>query len=114
MLCFSDVVRLIPNVAPRGIATQSENHINTRYAASPFIASYANDGDLGSSMVTTSTRGLRAIAEVTPPVWWQVDLLKVYEITKVAITRRQAYGKYVFQLLHRWFCSWNNKNYLHI
>ena len=82
-------VRLTPNVALRGVATQSETHANTDFAASPFIASYANDGNFDTSM--TTTRGACSLTETTSPVWWQVDLLEVYEITKVAITGRDAY-----------------------
>ena len=91
---YSGAVRLTPNVALRGTATQSETHINTAWAPSPFVASYANDGNFDTSLTTTS--GACSYTEPTPPVWWQVDLLKVYEITKVAITGRKEYGKCVF------------------
>ena len=90
---FLGAVRLTPDVAVRGTATQSVTHLNTGYAASPFVARYANDGDLGTGMNPTATSGLCAIAEAIVPVWWQVDLLKMYEITKVAITGRQNYRK---------------------
>ena len=39
--------------------------------------------------ITIPSRGACAVTERTPPVWWQVDLLEVYEITKVAITARR-------------------------
>ena len=83
-------VRLTPNVALRGIATQSHTHIDTAWAASPFVASYANDGNLETTLTTTS--GACSFAAMIPPVWWQVDLLKVYEITKVAVTGREEWG----------------------
>ena len=94
---MSGVVRLTPNVALRGIATQSATHINTAWAVSPFIASYSNDGHFETSMTTTSTSGPCSIAEYSkPPVWWQVDLLKIYHITKVATTGRNMHRKYTF------------------
>ena len=78
-------------MALRGTATQSETHLNDDWAASPFIASYANDGNFETSM--TETSGACSFAERNkPPVWWQVDLLNVYEITKVAITGRQRFN----------------------
>ena len=89
VLSLPGAVRLTPNVALRGTATQSATHPNTDYAASPFVASHANDGNYGTSM--TTTRGACSLTETTPPVWWQVDLLKVYEITKVAIAGRNVY-----------------------
>ena len=86
------VVRLIPNVAPRGIASQSTGlHVNTRYAASPFLPSYANDGNIESTM--TETSGACSKIPGISPVWWQVDLLKVYQITKVVVTRWDRSGK---------------------
>ena len=88
---MSGVVRLIPNVALNGIATQSETHVNTDYAGSPFLASYAIDGNFET--VVIPSRGACSITELTPPVWWQVDLLEVYEITKVAITTRKEDSK---------------------
>ena len=91
------VVRLTPNVALRGTATQSHTHIYPDYASSPFLASYSNDGNFQTSMTATSTSGACSIAESSkPPVWWQVDLLKIYHITKVAITGRSRLGKCVF------------------
>ena len=89
--CFhvSVVVRLTPNVALRGTATQSETHANT-WDTSPFVASYANDGNFDASMTPTS--GSCAHTELTPPVWWQVELEKVYEITRVAITQRKEWA----------------------
>ena len=86
---------LIPNVALRGTATQSSTYAQGNYRASPFVASYANDGNIDSSMVASSDTGC-TITLVTPPVWWQVDLLDVYEITKVAITGRKEFRKHGF------------------
>ena len=80
-------------MALRGIARQSETHANT-WDNSPFIASYANDGNFDTSL--TETTGACSFTEPTAPVWWQVDLLKVYEITKVAITGRKESGTFVF------------------
>ena len=78
-------------MALRGIATQSETFINTAYTSSPFVASHANDGNIEASM--TATSGACSIVQRNPPVWWQVDLQKVHEITKVAITRWDKSGK---------------------
>ena len=90
LIIFLAVVRLTPNVALKGTATQSATHVNT-WDTSPFIASYANDGNFETSM--TETSGACSFAERNkPPVWWQVDLLNVYEITKVAITGRQRFN----------------------
>ena len=62
------------------------------YRTSPFVASYANDGNYETSMIATSAIGC-TITLNTPPVWWQVDLLQVYEITKVAISLRKEHSK---------------------
>ena len=91
---YLGVVRLTPNVAMRGTAMQSKNWLSNGWATSPFVASYANDGNFDSSM--TATGGACSLTGATPPVWWQVDLLKVYEITKVAITGRKEYRKCLF------------------
>ena len=100
---YVDVVRLIPNVALRGTATQSITHINTGWAGSPFIASYSNDGNFDTSM--TQNSGKCSYTESNPPVWWQVDLLEVYEITKIAITGRKEYSKFVFDKYHKHICK---------
>ena len=91
LIIISDVVRLNPNVALEGKASQSRDHVSRGFSASPFVASYAIDGSFETSV--TNGRGACAIAERAPPVWWQVDLLTVYEITKVAITGRKEHSK---------------------
>ena len=78
-------------MALRGTATQSKTFVHPSYVGSPFVASHANDGNFDTSMTTSS--GECSITRTTPPVWWQVDLLEVYEITKVAITGRKESGK---------------------
>ena len=81
---FPGVVRLTPNIALGGTATQSSTYIDTNYAASPFVASHAIDGNVDNWMNYTS--GACSRIRNTPPVWWQVDLRDVYEINRVAIT----------------------------
>ena len=78
-------------MARRGVATQSTDHVNNGFVGSPFVASHANDGNFDQDLVQTS--GACAHTENTPPVWWQVDLLEVYEITKVAIANRNQHSK---------------------
>ena len=80
-------------MALRGTATQSTTYSESGYRASPFV-SYANDGNIDTNIVQSSETGC-SLTEPTPPVWWQVDLLKVFEITKVAITGRDENGKCV-------------------
>ena len=84
---FSGIVRLSPNVALEGEATQSRDHVTGGFTGSPFVAGYAIDGNFETSV--TTGRGACAIAERSPAAWWQVDLLQVYEISKVAITGRK-------------------------
>ena len=80
-------------MAPRGTATQSETYVNS-WPISPFVASYANDENFETSNTQSTTNGGCSLVERNPPVWWQVDLLKVYEITKVAITgKKEAISK---------------------
>ena len=74
-------------MALRGTATQSSTHINTDFVGSPFEASSAIDENFDTSMIHTS--GACSHTERSPPVWWQVELEEVYEITKVAITQRK-------------------------
>ena len=101
-------MRLTPNVALKGIATQSTDHVSGGFTASPFVASYAIDGSFETSV--SSGRGACAIADPDVPVWWQVDLQKVYEITKVAITSRKEDSKRYFG--H--YCIFNLQFLFHI
>ena len=82
----------------RGRATQRTTYVNNDYASSPFVASYANDGNFNTNLFIGGRTCART--EKTPPVWWQVDLLAVYEISKVMITGRKLPpglgGKYFF------------------
>ena len=92
-LCYflsGTYLRLNPNVAPTGIATQSETHIDTDWAASPFVVSHANDGNFNTSM--TQTYCACTYTEPTPSVWWQVDLLELYQMT--AVTEREEWRKW--------------------
>ena len=88
---FLGVIRLTPNVALRGRATQSSTRVNTNYAASPFVASHANDGNIEAAI--TITHGACSHTNYTTSTWWQVDLLTVYEIHKVAVTEWKGLGK---------------------
>ena len=80
LLPFIGDVRLIPNVALRRRATQNPH--------SDYVKR-TTDGQFGSLYTTISN---------TEPVWWQVDLLEMYEITKVAI--RAGAGYYRMYLLN--------------
>ena len=82
------VMRLTNNVALGGTATQSSD--DTGYDSSP-LASLSIDGNFDTSLTTTNV--VCSKTGNTPPVWWQVDLHKVYEINKVAITGRSEYCK---------------------
>ena len=75
LLIFPGTVRLTPNIAKNGNATKSSVH---RWGGHP--ASFANDGNLDTNVHTCALTGPSA------PSWWQVDLLDVYEIDKVALT----------------------------
>ena len=88
-----DIIRITPNVALRGTATQSTTYTQSNYRASPFVASYANDGHFETSMIETSEIGCTITRNIRP-VWWQVDLLQVHDITKVAISGRKEHCKY--------------------
>ena len=86
-------------MALRGIATQSSNYSNA--ARSPWPASNAIDGNYDNSRKS----GVCAHTHITAPVWWQVDLREVYEITKVAITGRlktskSSFGVFSFDMLN--------------
>ena len=83
---FLGVVRLAPNVALRGTATQSTT------PSSNYAANKAIDGNFGTSYCSQT--------DSSKPVWWQVDLLEVQEITKVATTvGTNAYSKCSCKLL---------------
>ena len=90
---FQGAVRLTPNVALGGTATQSSVHTASSYAGSSWVAGHANDGDLESKITRTS--GACSYTKSTPPVWWQVELQEIYEVTKVAITERKGFGEHV-------------------
>ena len=92
-LCFNfpGVIKLTPNVALKGIATQSSTHVNPAYTWSPFVASHTIDGNFYTDLLSNS--GTCSHTKSDAPVWWQVDLLQVYEITKVAITGRKMDSK---------------------
>ena len=53
---FSGIVRLSPNVALEGEATQSRDHVTSGFTGSPFVAGYAIDGNFETSI--TTGRGL--------------------------------------------------------
>ena len=56
------------------------------------FASYANDGNFDIAEPCSHTGGEQ--------VWWQVDLLELYLITKVAITNNEWFGsKCILQML---------------
>ena len=80
-------------MALTGKATESATHFRGRYPGWQFLASFANDGNFQTHMV--SSGGKCAIARSNPPVWWQVELHKVYEINKVAITAMNYASKYL-------------------
>ena len=87
-------MKLKHNVAGQGTATQSSDWRHEsypdpqyNYPGSPFIASYAIDGDFGT-YVNSSGGGCAIATDKVLPVWWQVELREVYEINKVAITGR--------------------------
>ena len=91
---YVDIVRLTPNVAFRGIATQSTTYEDADAVGSPFVASYAIDGNFDTSV--TAPCWACSFADSTPPIWWQVELQEVYEITKVVITGRKELRKCAF------------------
>ena len=97
------IIQLTPNVALRGTATQSADYVQSNYHASPFVAGHANDGNLETSMAPS--RDACSLTKDTPPVWWQVDLLKVYVITKIAITGREEFCKSSFVFILNLFSS---------
>ena len=78
-------VRLTSNVALRGNATQSSTRSIAFSAGSPYVASYANDGDFDTGDTCSKT-------EHGTPTWWQIDLQELYLITKVAITSSDFFG----------------------
>ena len=82
MNVFAGIVRLTPNIAAKGTATQSSEYGNTAYPAYLAI----------DESFTTQT-GDCAVTSDTPPSWWQVELLDVFVIAKVAITGRSAWRK---------------------
>ena len=83
-------MQLTPNVALGGTATQSETYPDNDWPESPFVASHANDGIFNTSM--NEIRGACSHTTRDAPVWWQVELQEVYEITKVAITQRKEWA----------------------
>ena len=78
-------------MALTGTATQSRDWAHQNYPGSPFIGSYAIDDNFETSV--SAEGGTCAMARNKPPVWWQVDLHKVYEINKVSITVRKEFSK---------------------
>ena len=91
LLIFPGTVRLTPNIAKNGNATKSSVH---RWGGHP--ASNANDGNLDTNVNTCALTGPSA------PSWWQVDLLDVFEIHRVALTVASQY------------CEWQRNNYFPI
>ena len=75
------IIRLTPNVAVAGTATQS----STYGPSSQYAASNAIDGNYATDPYT----GACAIANFRAPVWWQVELQNTFEISKVAIATSQ-------------------------
>ena len=81
------VVLLSPNIARRGLASQSSNF--TYHYNNPDHANYAIDGIFDTDL--RLNRCAHTLKE--PGAWWQVNLQGVHEIRKVAITTRSSVGK---------------------
>ena len=76
---FSGIERLTPNVAPKSTATQSSRYTSNSYA---YLAIDENFSTVPIDCATTKNEYA---------AWWQVDLLDIYEVSKVAITGKRAY-----------------------
>ena len=83
---------LSPNVALNGIATQITN-FNHGYG-DPDYASYAIDGDFSTDILGARHRCAVTLNNMYG-AWWQVDLLRLYIIEKVALTTRKLYGTHL-------------------
>ena len=83
---------LSPNVALNGIATQITNY-NHGYG-DPDYASYAIDGDFSTDILGAHHRCAVTLNNMNG-AWWQVDLLQLYTIQKVALTTRKLHGTYL-------------------
>ena len=82
---------LFPNVALNGIATQISNYDHG--CGDPDYASYAIDGDFSTDVAGACHRC--AVTLSNNGAWWQVDLLHLYIIEKVALTIRRLHGTYL-------------------
>ena len=81
------IVRLTPNIAVKGTATQSSRHTWSGLPGATFDAFLANDGNFSTDEIDC------AITSNTAPSWWQVDLLDTYDVSKVAITMKRKSRK---------------------
>ena len=75
---------MTPNIAPTGTATQSSRYTRPGFTSN-FYAYLAIDENFSTNEVDC------AITSHATSTWWQVDLLDVYEVSKVAITGRRDY-----------------------
>ena len=92
---IGDVETLFPNLALNGTATQISDFHHGQFS-DPDYAFYAINGDFATKILESGARC--AITLSVAGAWWQVDLMKIHWIRKVAITTRHEFGNCSFVL----------------
>ena len=92
-----EVEILFPNLALNGTATQiSDYHHQLRFP-DPDYAFYAINGDFATKILESGARCAITL-NTAAGAWWQVDLMMIHWIRKVAITTRHETGNCSFVL----------------
>ena len=91
-----DVEILSPNLAVNGTATQISDYHHERFS-DPDYAFYAVNGDFATKILESGARCAITL-NMAAGAWWQVDLMMIHWIRKVAITTRHVDGNWSFVL----------------
>ena len=88
---LGEVEILSPNVALNGTATQITNFHHRSRFSDPDYALYAIDGNFSTDILNSKARCAITLNNMVG-AWWQVDLMNIYRVEKVALTTRKCFG----------------------
>ena len=89
---------LSPNVALNGTATQITDFYHASWFSDPDYAFYAIDGNFSTDILHAGARCAVTLHNKMG-AWWQVDLMNIYRVEKVALTTRKHYGIIFFSII---------------
>ena len=88
---------LSPNIALNGTATQISYYHHSSRFSDPDYAFYAIDGNFSTDIFNAGARCAITLNNIMG-AWWQVDLMNIFRVEKVALTTRKHFGIIVFSI----------------